>query len=137
MRAPSLARWRETGEAPAPLEKKPPRKVTPKPSVSERDLAEARKRNHARLSAVVDPQTTERRRIRKEHGWCAYRCEICDRKIQGKALNLDHCHVTGKVRGWLCTPCNTGLGMFRDSVHLLSHAVDYLKKHGSWSSGEP
>lgn len=42
-------------------------------------------------------------------------------------LHIDHCHKTGKVRGLLCSNCNTGLGMFRDSPMLLNRASEYLK----------
>jgi len=54
-------------------------------------------------------------------------CEICHR-ITVKALALDHDHVTGKSRGYLCNTCNTGLGLFRDSEELLMQAIQYLKR---------
>ena len=42
-------------------------------------------------------------------------------------LQLDHCHITGKFRGWLCYSCNLGLGKLRDSVELLQRGIKYLK----------
>jgi hypothetical protein len=39
---------------------------------------------------------------------------------------LDHCHATGKVRGFLCNGCNTGLGGFRDTPEFLDRAIRYL-----------
>ena len=43
-------------------------------------------------------------------------CEICGREPPPKRrLSLDHCHTTGKFRGWLCPACNTGMG-FVDRV---------------------
>ena len=47
----------------------------------------------------------------------------------GKAqlLAVDHCHVTNKVRGLLCSRCNRVIGMMRDSPELLTKAVEYLK----------
>ena len=39
-------------------------------------------------------------------------CAICGVKPTNKRLAVDHCHTTGKVRGILCTGCNTGLGGF-------------------------
>ena len=61
------------------------------------------------------------------------RCAICRKseiqKIRGKikALSVDHCHKTGKVRGLLCDSCNNGLGRFKDSLKLLALAMEYLK----------
>lgn len=45
-----------------------------------------------------------------------------------KAASVDHCHVTGKIRGLLCAECNYGLGKFKDSVLFLRAAADYLEK---------
>ncbi len=41
-------------------------------------------------------------------------------------MNVDHCHASGKVRGILCTVCNTGLGMLGDTLEGLRAATDYL-----------
>ena len=41
-------------------------------------------------------------------------------------LNVDHDHETGKLRGVLCTPCNTGLGKLGDNVAGLTRALEYL-----------
>jgi hypothetical protein len=38
-------------------------------------------------------------------------CAICDTPTHPLKLNIDHDHVTGKVRGLLCTACNSGLGL--------------------------
>lgn len=55
-------------------------------------------------------------------------CKICgaSQSTLSKQLAVDHCHVTGKVRGLLCSTCNTGLGQFKDSVDLLDKARNYL-----------
>ena len=45
--------------------------------------------------------------------------------------HIDHCHVSGVVRGLLCLTCNTGLGMFGDSVNLLDAAKQYLQLRGA------
>lgn len=45
-----------------------------------------------------------------------------------KGMHLDHDHATGEFRGWLCSKCNTGLGMFNDSPKLLERAIQYLER---------
>lgn len=60
-------------------------------------------------------------------------CKICGgegfkmHKSKKHGLNLDHCHSTGKVRGWLCDNCNRGLGLFKDNIKHLESAIEYLK----------
>lgn len=44
-------------------------------------------------------------------------------------INVDHNHQTGKIRGLLCSNCNSGLGMFKDDYKLLQKAIEYLKEH--------
>jgi Recombination endonuclease VII len=45
--------------------------------------------------------------------------------------HIDHCHVSGKVRGILCHHCNLGLGHFRDNCATLRTAIAYLEKHNA------
>jgi len=61
-------------------------------------------------------------------------CAICgfvfpiitgDRKV---SPHVDHCHTSGKIRGLLCSGCNTVLGRAKDSVHILEKAIQYLQK---------
>lgn len=56
------------------------------------------------------------------------KCKICG-QISERALDIDHCHTTGKVRGLLCSHCNKALGMFRDSYRYLEAAIKYLKEN--------
>lgn len=44
-----------------------------------------------------------------------------------RALSIDHCHKTGKVRGLLCSSCNHLLGRAKDSITTLLNAVEYLR----------
>lgn len=54
----------------------------------------------------------------------AGKCAICQ-KIA--ALNVDHCHTSGDLRGLLCHKCNLALGGFGDNPDLLRRAVNYLE----------
>lgn len=58
------------------------------------------------------------------------RCAICGTTETGsrKAFAVDHCHTTGKVRGLLCSNCNTGIGNLKESEEIMLRAIDYLKK---------
>lgn len=64
-----------------------------------------------------------------------YACESCGAHLADQPphpktgepfLNCDHDHVTGKVRGVLCTRCNLILGMAGDSIERLQGMIDYL-----------
>ena len=61
-------------------------------------------------------------------------CAICGKHKseftgRGNNFHIDHCHTTGKVRGLLCSNCNTGLGQFKDNQVLLENAIQYLIKN--------
>lgn len=53
-------------------------------------------------------------------------CAICGAG-SAKRWHLDHCHSSGKVRGVLCSECNTGIGKLHDSASLLRRAAEYLE----------
>ena len=64
-------------------------------------------------------------------------CAICGGINDGRALAIDHAHVSGflgmppheraqYVRGLLCDSCNKGIGHFRDESALLAGAIAYL-----------
>jgi hypothetical protein len=42
---------------------------------------------------------------------------------------VDHCHVTGKIRGILCYNCNMGLGYFKEDIEIMKLALEYLIQH--------
>lgn len=60
-----------------------------------------------------------------------FQCDICGstKNNKKKYFAVDHCHESGKVRGLLCDNCNTGLGQFKDTIHNLKQAIEYLKKN--------
>ena len=51
-------------------------------------------------------------------------CCICDRSF-GRG-DIDHDHVTGRVRGILCHACNIGVGAFQDNPAILQRAILYI-----------
>lgn len=53
------------------------------------------------------------------------RCAICSLEIE---LVVDHCHVTGKVRGLLCDSCNVAIGRLKDDPDLVLAAWRYLTR---------
>ena len=58
------------------------------------------------------------------------KCALCggERCGPGKRWHIDHDHSSGKIRGLLCSRCNTGLGLFDHSPERLQMAIDYLAK---------
>lgn len=54
-------------------------------------------------------------------------CECCGKST--KKIFLDHDHETETFRGWLCEPCNTGLGKFGDTLEGIEMARNYLLKY--------
>lgn len=56
------------------------------------------------------------------------KCAICGKDNRGRALCIDHNHVTAKVRGLLCHECNAALGFAYDDVNLLEKMITYLKE---------
>lgn len=66
-----------------------------------------------------------------------YCCPICQRSAKDipdsyggftrvKKFVLDHNHITGEFRGWLCHKCNINLGGFNDDPANLTRAICYL-----------
>lgn len=64
-----------------------------------------------------------------------YKCKICSRDLdtelgysipKSNTAVVDHCHISGEVRGILCNECNRGLGYFHDNKEALMNAITYL-----------
>jgi len=67
----------------------------------------------------------------EQNGLCAI-CHNEERHFnRGKRLMLavDHCHLTGAIRGLLCMDCNTGIAKFKDNPEFLRNAQKYLEKN--------
>ncbi len=56
------------------------------------------------------------------------KCYICGTEPR-RRLYVDHNHTTGKVRKLLCSPCNSMLGMAKESIENLEKAIQYLREH--------
>jgi hypothetical protein len=54
------------------------------------------------------------------------RCAICRRAGE---LEIDHCHLTGRVRGLLCRTCNLLLGLIRDDPSRLEEIVPRIRAY--------
>ena len=65
------------------------------------------------------------RRLARTVGPPAAACEIC--RSEGSTV-LDHDHVTGKFRGWLCSRCNLGLGKLGDDIAGVRRGIAYLER---------
>jgi len=60
-------------------------------------------------------------------------CGICKSEIDLVNSAIDHNHNTESFRGVLCKQCNRALGMFKDDKVILSNAIEYLTKNGSYA----
>ena len=58
-----------------------------------------------------------------------FECPICGKRtiagVTSKVV-LDHNHLTGEPRAWICDSCNTGIGRFKDDVSLVQRAIKFL-----------
>jgi Recombination endonuclease VII len=122
--------WAKRGlHRPSPNEDKPARKH----ARSER--ARFLKNDRRRVRRALEPDYRDRERARRYGLTLAdFRalqerqgnaCAIC-RKVT-RVLCIDHCHVTGRVRGLLCRGCNSALGLYADDPRLLCAALAYLQ----------
>ena len=57
------------------------------------------------------------------------KCAICLVVLTDKNSHIDHCHDSGKVRGFLCGRCNQGIGLFDESEELLLSAINYIRSN--------
>lgn len=104
----------------------------------------------------VDPRANQRekeaaRRLRSygltqetyDAMWVAQgeRCAVCRTDTPtSRGWCIDHDHVTGDVRGILCSQCNSAAGMLADSAVLSMCLADYLARFNqseSWWGDRP
>lgn len=68
--------------------------------------------------------------LKDQNGKCAI-CETTTPTGKWKRFAVDHCHITGIVRGLLCNECNRGMGLLKDNPELLLKAANYLQERKS------
>ena len=87
--------------------------------------AEIDRRHHLKTTYGITPEEYDKILLR-QGGSCA----VCkgDRCGPGKFFHVDHCHKTNRVRGLLCSRCNTALGLLRDESSLIAALLEYLQK---------
>ncbi len=89
-----------------------------------------RNRNAKRVTGRYGLTLDDYNELLKKQG---YACAICGTPHydeNGKRLSIDHNHASGfnAVRGLLCSNCNFGLGLFKDSSAILRIAAEYLEQ---------
>ena len=85
-------------------------------------------RSHMDLKSIPPREEKRWRQARPRKG-SLFQCPICQKfsiAFVNANIVLDHDHVHGKIRGYLCDSCNTGLGRFKNGVNLLRNALDYI-----------
>jgi hypothetical protein len=94
------------------------------PAYLERERARERNwRQRKRLESVYGiSQEQYEAMVARQGGLCA----ICNTKPD-KTLCVDHCHETGRVRGLLCSSCNSMLGFSKDDPRRLEAGSVYLR----------
>jgi hypothetical protein len=111
-----------------------------------RECANAKTRSHHAKEMSLDSEQYQRRKkdswVRNKYGITLEEyeqklvkqgssCKVCKIPLipKGQHTHLDHNHSTGKLRDFLCTNCNRGLGHFQDREDLLFQAMCYLEDH--------
>lgn len=93
--------------------------------------------------SLIPKETIRKYRLRAAHGLTVKEydsmivnqnnaCAICHTPFDVSGVFspcVDHDHITGLIRGLLCSHCNLGIGLFEDSPTLLRFAAKYITKH--------
>jgi hypothetical protein len=60
----------------------------------------------------------------------AFDCPVCEKSIIRQFHNdvvLDHEHLSGKIRGWICRQCNSSIGMMDEDIEVLKRAIKWIE----------
>ena len=80
-------------------------------------------RNSAIRAYGIEPETYYEMLEKQGQG-----CAICKAKSTRRAMNIDHDHTTGKVRGLLCDGCNLSIGHLERKDFVVK-ALKYLDQY--------
>lgn len=89
----------------------------------EEELRRKRERRHVSAYGIT---VADRERMLEEQGNV---CAICGGPPTGNRWDtfvIDHDHISGKVRGLLCSNCNVAIGLLNDDPKLIERAMEYL-----------
>ena len=84
-------------------------------------------RNDARAAKKYETTLGHIQQLREEAGGV---CQCCGREglHHHSRLVIDHCHETGKIRGLICSRCNSILGFANDNIDTLKNLIKHLEK---------
>lgn len=71
----------------------------------------------------------------EQDGKC-WTCSIKAEEQKNKVLVVDHNHLTGEVRGLLCSNCNSAIGLLKESQEIIEKVSKYLHEKGSCAPKE-
>lgn len=95
-----------------------------------RPARKRQRRNYDRLKKYGLTASDYAEMLERQAGGCAL-CGSDGKVAHKEVLAVDHCHVTGKVRGLLCDSCNRAIGLLADDPEFLRLAALYLETHGA------
>lgn len=90
------------------------------------------KKCRKQLEGVDAKRTVKNKWLKNKPMNEAFKCPIClKRTIAGitSKVVLEHNHRSGKVRGWVCDSCNTGIGRFKDDTKILKRAIKFIEQN--------
>jgi len=104
--------------------------------------ADQLKKYNAKYAKKIDSETAHGYKIKQIHGVTKEqyktlllkqdsKCAICfvDQSALKRRLAVDHNHITGQIRGLLCSNCNTAIGSLKERSLSLISALNYLEDY--------
>lgn len=82
---------------------------------------------HKNLKAKYGMTPADREALIEKHKGCCALCGVSVSFGRAGSAAIDHCHETGKIRGLLCSKCNTAIAVLGDDVTGLERALAYVR----------